>query len=233
MPERTASAATKADTLLLVGCGQMGSAMLRGWMVRDAAARFIAIEPAGLPSSFADAKNIAWHAAAEELPDDLTPDAVVFAVKPQIINDVLPAYRRWVQPQTLFLSIAAGITISGIARHLGEAAIIRTMPNTPAAIGRGITAACANPLVTPEQSGRGRLPKGRSQPPGGNGNGPPHPASAAQTELDDRDRIIDAALACISRRGWRRLSLAEIAGGAGVPILRVYRMYHSKAAVLC
>src|SRR5438045_2480482 len=117
MPERTASAATKADTLLLDGCGQMGSAMLRGWMVRDAAAGFIAIEPAGLPSSFADATSIAWHAAAEELPDDLTPDAVVFAVKPQIINDVLPAYRRWVRPQTLFLSIAAGITISGIARH--------------------------------------------------------------------------------------------------------------------
>jgi pyrroline-5-carboxylate reductase len=153
MPERAAPAATKADTLLLVGCGQMGSAMLRGWMVRDAAAGFIAIEPAGLPSSFADATSIAWHAAAEELPDDLTPDAVVFAVKPQIINDVLPAYRRWVRPQTLFLSIAAGITISGIARHLGEAAIIRTMPNTPAAIGRGITVACANPLVTPEQRG--------------------------------------------------------------------------------
>jgi AcrR family transcriptional regulator len=75
------------------------------------------------------------------------------------------------------------------------------------------------------------LAKGRSQQPGG--NGPPHPASAAKTELDDRDRIIDAALACISRRGWRRLSLAEIAGGAGVPILRVYRMYHSKSAVLC
>ena len=153
MPERPAPAAIKADTLVLVGCGQMGSAMLRGWLARDAAAAFIAIEPAGLPAPFADTKSVAWHAAAEELPDDLTPDAVVFAVKPQIINDVLPAYRRWVRPQTLFLSIAAGIPIAGIARHLGEAAIIRTMPNTPAAIGRGITVACANPLVTLEQRG--------------------------------------------------------------------------------
>src|SRR5437764_9740748 len=126
MPERAAPAATKADTLLLVGCGQMGSAMLRGWMVRDAAAGFIAIEPAGLPSSFADATSIAWHAAAEELPDDLTPDAVVFAVKPQIINDVLPAYRRCVRPQTLFLSIAAGIRLAGLAHPHGEAAIIHT-----------------------------------------------------------------------------------------------------------
>src|SRR5437762_12675161 len=105
MPERTAPAATKADTLLLVGCGQMGSAILRGWLARDAAARFIAIEPAGLPASFAHAKSVAWHAAAEEVPDHVTPDAVVFAVKPQIINDVLPAYGRWVRPQTLLLSI--------------------------------------------------------------------------------------------------------------------------------
>src|SRR5438045_8942885 len=94
MPERAAPAATKADTLLLVGCGQMGSAMLRGWMVRDAAAGFLAIEPAGLPSSFADATSIAWHAAAAELPDGVTHGAVGFAVKAQLINYAWPAYSR-------------------------------------------------------------------------------------------------------------------------------------------
>jgi pyrroline-5-carboxylate reductase len=151
MSEDAAPAAATAETLVLVGCGQMGSAMLRGWLARGAAANFIAIEPVGLPPAFANARNLTWHRAAEELPDGLTPDAVVFAVKPQIIDAVLPAYRRWVQPRTLFLSIAAGITIGGISRHLGEAAIIRTMPNTPAAIGRGITVACANPRVTPDQ----------------------------------------------------------------------------------
>jgi pyrroline-5-carboxylate reductase len=151
MPERAPPAATKAGTLVLVGCGQMGSAMLRGWLTRAVSSNFIVIEPAGLPAAFAEAKNVAWHAASEELPDALTPAAVVFAVKPQMINEVLPAYRRWVRPQTLFLSIAAGITVGGIAHHLGDAAIIRTMPNTPAAIGRGITVACANPQVTPEQ----------------------------------------------------------------------------------
>lgn len=146
-----AAPATKAETLVLVGCGQMGSAMLRGWLGRGAASIFAVIEPAGLPPAFAGAKNVTWYAAADELLDTLTPDAVVFAVKPQVINDVLPAYRSWVRPQTLFLSIAAGITIAGISRHLGDAAIIRTMPNTPAAIGRGITVACANPEVTPDQ----------------------------------------------------------------------------------
>ena len=151
MSEGAAPAATRADTLVLAGCGQMGSALLRGWLAHDAAAKFIVIEPAGLPGSFAEAKSVAWHGAAEELPNALTPDAVVFAVKPQIIDSVLPAYRRWMRPQTLFLSIAAGITIAGISRHLDNAAIVRTMPNTPAAIGRGITVACANPQVTPEQ----------------------------------------------------------------------------------
>ena len=152
MSERGAApAAIKADTLVLVGCGQMGSAMLRGWLARDAAAEFIIIEPAGLPATFDDANAVQWHGTADELPDEPTPDAILFAVKPQTINDVLPDYRRWVRPRTLFLSIAAGITIAGIARHLGQAAIIRTMPNTPAAIGRGITVACANPRVTPDQ----------------------------------------------------------------------------------
>jgi AcrR family transcriptional regulator len=75
------------------------------------------------------------------------------------------------------------------------------------------------------------LPKGRSQPPGG--NGPPHLASAAKTALDDHDRIIDAALACIARQGWRRLSLADIASEAGLPVLSVYRRFSSKSAVLC
>jgi pyrroline-5-carboxylate reductase len=151
MSEGAAPTAAKAETLVLVGCGQMGSAMLRGWVARGAAVKFIVIEPAGLPPAFANSRNLTWHRAAEELPDALAPDAVVFAVKPQIIDAVLPAYRRWVRPQTLFLSIAAGITIGGISRHLGDAAIIRTMPNTPAAIGRAITVACANPQVTPDQ----------------------------------------------------------------------------------
>jgi pyrroline-5-carboxylate reductase len=150
----TAQAASpaKAGTVLLVGCGQMGSAMLRGWLARDAADRFLVIEPAGAPAGLAGAAAVYWHGTADELPGDIVPDAVVFAVKPQIIDMVLPAYRRWVRPNTLFLSIAAGTTIKGIARHLGDrAAIVRCMPNTPAAIGRAITVACPNPLVGAEQ----------------------------------------------------------------------------------
>ena len=141
----------KASALILVGCGQMGSAMLRGWLARGAAERFFVVEPAGLPAALADVADVEWHRTADDLPADLHPDAVVFAVKPQVIDDVVPAYRRWVRPQTLFLSIAAGTTIAGLARHLGGAAIIRCMPNTPAAIGRAITVACPNSRVAAAQ----------------------------------------------------------------------------------
>jgi pyrroline-5-carboxylate reductase len=143
---------TSAGTIVLVGCGQMGSAMLRGWLRGDAAGRFVVIEPAGIPAGLADNPAITGYHAPEDVPADLEPDAVVFAVKPQVLDALLPAYRRWVHPETLFLSIAAGKTIAGIARHLGgEAAIIRSMPNTPAAIGRAITVACPNPHVAPAQ----------------------------------------------------------------------------------
>ena len=140
-----------AKRLVLVGCGQMGSAMLRGWLASGAAAQYLIVEPAGLPAAFSGNSAITFCRTADGISGESTPDAVVFAVKPQVIDDVLPAYRRWAQPQTLFLSIAAGKTIAGLARHLGDAAIVRVMPNTPAAIGRAISVACANPRVSPQQ----------------------------------------------------------------------------------
>ena len=146
------SGGTRAGTIVLAGCGQMGAAMLRGWLARGAAARFEVVEPAGAPAALAGSAGIGWHRAAAELPAGLAADAVVFAVKPQVMDDVLPPYRRLVGPQTLFVSIAAGKTIAGIARHLGtDAAIVRCMPNTPAAIGRAITVACPNARVAAAQ----------------------------------------------------------------------------------
>src|SRR6266436_6779932 len=103
MSEGAAPSAVKAGTLVLVGCGQMGSAMLRGWLARGAAARFVVVEPVGMPAALAGAAGVGFHRAADELADGLAPDAVVFAVKPQLIDEVLPAYRRWVRPGTLFV----------------------------------------------------------------------------------------------------------------------------------
>ena len=141
----------RVGTLVLAGCGKMGTAMLRGWLASSAAARFVVVEPAGPAAELAEAAGVSWHRTPDTLPPELTPEAVVFALKPQILDDALPDYRRWVRRETLFLSIAAGKTMAGIARHLGPAALVRAMPNTPAAIGRGITVACASPQVSAPQ----------------------------------------------------------------------------------
>ena len=136
--------------LLLVGCGKMGGALLKGWLDGGTApSEITVVEPAG-------AGNVppgpAVHDSADSLDKDLDPAVVVFAVKPQMMDGVLPDYARFVRPATVFLSIAAGTTVAVFERHLGgSAAIVRSMPNTPAAVGRGITAAVANAHVTEEQ----------------------------------------------------------------------------------
>ena len=138
-------------TLVLVGCGKMGSALLRGWIASKGSWRFLVVEPEELPPGLAAAPAVAWFRSPQEISEATAPAAILFAVKPQLMNDVLPQYRRWAGAQTLFVSIVAGWTITGITRHLGAAPVIRTMPNMPAAIGRGITVACANERVTAEQ----------------------------------------------------------------------------------
>jgi pyrroline-5-carboxylate reductase len=140
-----------AGTVVLVGCGQMGSAMLRGWVASNAASNYVVVEPAGISDALLSEPSIDALSDATELADALAPDAVVFAVKPQVIGDIVPAYRRFARPQTVFMSIAAGTTVANLAKHLGEAAIVRVMPNTPAAIGRAISVACANRRVTAAQ----------------------------------------------------------------------------------
>lgn len=139
--------------LLLVGCGKMGSAMLAGWRESGIAAAGVRIvEPAGT-AAMAPGAGTQTVARADELPPDLDPEVVVFAVKPQQMAEVAPQYRRFAKPDTLFLSIAAGTPIRFFEERLGSAAaVVRAMPNTPAAIGRGITVACPNARATAAQA---------------------------------------------------------------------------------
>jgi len=140
--------------LLLVGCGKMGSALLDGWLGQGMAPGDVTVvEPAAGPhlDAFA-ARGVARADAVDELPPDLAPTVVVFAVKPQVMAEVAPPYARFVGPETVFLSIAAGQTIAAFEGYLGAgAAIVRAMPNTPAAVGHGITVLCANPHVSAGQ----------------------------------------------------------------------------------
>lgn len=138
--------------LILVGCGKMGGAMLDGWLERGLSPQNIhVIEPDATRAEALGRKyQIQAVTGAESLPSDISPDAVILAVKPQTMNDAAPLYRRFATADTVFLSIAAGRTLKGFAPLLGtEAAVVRAMPNTPCAVRRGITVACAGKNVSP------------------------------------------------------------------------------------
>jgi pyrroline-5-carboxylate reductase len=133
--------------LALVGAGKMGGALLTGWFEEglDAGAALV-FDPAPSADMRAMLERAGIAIAARPL-GGATAAAVVIAVKPQVIADVLPGLRPLVGAETVALSIAAGTTLADLETGLGPAAIVRAMPNTPAQIGRGITAAVANRRV--------------------------------------------------------------------------------------
>ena len=141
-------------TLLLIGCGKMGGAMLEGWLDQGIAASDITIvEPnADLAATLSGKYGVSAVSGADELSDDYAPDVAVLAVKPQIMDQVLPPYQKLVAQAPVFLSIAAGKTITYFEEILGSAAcVVRAMPNTPASVGRGITVGCPNANVSEDQ----------------------------------------------------------------------------------
>lgn len=149
---------TTTSPLLLIGAGKMGGAMLTGWLDQNMAPHgVIIVEPD--PKTQAEWQNIAGvtvYQNASDIADTVTPSTIILAVKPQMMDDALVPLRRFVGPSTAFLSIAAGKTIAYFEQHLGDtAAIIRSMPNTPAAVSRGITAYCTNNAVSAEQASAG------------------------------------------------------------------------------
>jgi pyrroline-5-carboxylate reductase len=132
--------------LVLVGAGKMGGALLAGWLDRglDPSA-VVVVDPSPPPDSAAILAKAGIAGAAT--PPALAARVIVVAVKPQIIAGVLPGLRRMIGPATVVLSIAAGATLANLEAGLGPAAIVRSIPNTPAQVGRGATAAIANPRV--------------------------------------------------------------------------------------
>jgi len=141
--------------LLLAGAGNMGYALLSGWLESGLdPARVIVQEPAPQPRVKAelDARGITVEAQIASLREP--PAVLLVAVKPQVMDEVLPQLGRLVGRNTLVISIAAGRRIEGLAAHLPRrAAVVRVMPNTPASVGRGISVAVANAHVTAAQRG--------------------------------------------------------------------------------
>jgi pyrroline-5-carboxylate reductase len=137
--------------VLLVGCGKMGQAMLAGWLSAGTIGHATVIEPGSI-GPLAEDPRVAALTDPESLPDGYRADVVVLAVKPQMMPAAAPAYRTIVERGAVVLSIAAGKTFAVYAGYYGEAAaVVRAMPNTPAAIGRGISVAVANAPVSDDQ----------------------------------------------------------------------------------
>jgi pyrroline-5-carboxylate reductase len=136
--------------ILLAGAGKMGGALLQGWMALGLSpAKVVVFEPQPSP----DIAALTERGLRLNPPHDSVGEiaAAVFAVKPQIAPEVLASLAPFVAGTTVVLSIMAGRTLRFLADNLPRAALVRAMPNTPAAIGRGITVAVANPRVSPEQ----------------------------------------------------------------------------------
>lgn len=129
--------------LVLLGCGKMGSALLAGWLDRGVSAASVhVLDPA--PTDWLRATGVAINGPLPE-----APAVVVLAVKPQMMGTALPDVAALGgRAETLFLSIAAGTTIASFEAAFGALTpIVRAMPNTPAAIGQGMTALVGNGAV--------------------------------------------------------------------------------------
>ncbi len=138
--------------LVLVGAGKMGGALLQGWLEQGVDPRRVVIFDPGPPEevrALVAAHGIAHNPAMTDVADA---EVVLLAVKPQMMGSVLPTIVPLGASRPVFLSVAAGTTIATFERHLGaEAAIVRAMPNTPAAVGRGITVVCPNARASETQ----------------------------------------------------------------------------------
>lgn len=124
--------------LTLVGGGRMGSALAGGW-IKSGYAGPIAIHdpaPSDLLKSWDDAGKISLN------PDPAPASTLIVAVKPQVFPKILDDLRAFVGPDTLVLSIMAGITLSSLAEKLGTSRVARAMPNTPGLVGEGMTLLC-------------------------------------------------------------------------------------------
>ncbi|HMK79390.1 MAG TPA: pyrroline-5-carboxylate reductase [Xanthobacteraceae bacterium] len=194
-----------ASTIVLIGAGKMGSAMLDGWIGLGLdPSRVAVIEPQPAPEiSALTARGLKLNPDRHAVSD---PAVIVIAVKPQVAAEVVPAVAPLVGRSTVVVSIMAGQRLATLERALpAGTAIVRTMPNTPAAIGRGISVAVANACVsTPQRNLAHRLL-----------------AAIGAVEWVDEEALLDAVTA-VSGSGPAYVfllaeALAQAGAAAGLP----------------
>ena len=136
-----------SGTLLLVGAGKMGGAMLEGWLALGMAAKNVVVlepQPAGEIEALT-ARGLRLNPPPGDIGEVA---ALVLAIKPQPAPEATPLLRPYVGASTVVVSIMAGRTLRFLEQALPPSAMVRAMPNTPAAIGRGITVAVTNAKVS-------------------------------------------------------------------------------------
>ncbi len=151
MTAETTSPLSSATPLVLVGAGKMGGAMLTGWLANGLDPAGVTIlDPGPAPEMTALIADRGMHHVTAA-PDGLTARVLVIAVKPQMMDAVLPGLRPLLGADTLIISIAAGTTVAALSAGLETATrggtVVRVMPNTPAQVGRGMSVAVAGETI--------------------------------------------------------------------------------------
>lgn len=136
------------SSVLVVGAGKMGSAMVDGWMAYGYPGAAISLlDPAATAAEAGwRTKKVTVYPSIEAVPGDARPEVVLLAVKPQIMADVLPGLARLDHDNLTVVSVAAGIQHKTLTDAFPQSTCVRTIPNTPAAVGKGATGAFADEL---------------------------------------------------------------------------------------
>ncbi|MCA8901691.1 MAG: pyrroline-5-carboxylate reductase [Hyphomonas sp.] len=127
-----------AQSIALIGAGRMGTALAKGWLAgkKTPDIRISDPQPSAEVAGWAKAGTVTLN------PDPSPVSILVVAVKPQVFPKVAESLKAWIGPKTLVISIMAGIRVKQLAERLGTDRVVRAMPNTPGAIGRGVSVFC-------------------------------------------------------------------------------------------
>lgn len=124
--------------VILVGCGKLGSLLLKSWAESDSFNQLMVVEPNS--KSLTSYPNVELLQKVEDLPKGFIPDVIVIAVKPQVMGEVLPKYARY--SSAVFVSLAAAINIKSLRQYLGaDANVVRIMPNIAIKVGYSVNLA--------------------------------------------------------------------------------------------
>ncbi|HYA79406.1 MAG TPA: pyrroline-5-carboxylate reductase [Methylocystis sp.] len=186
-------------TVAVIGAGKMGFAMLSGLARGERPARVVVVEPKPAPEvvDFCRAQGFELLGAVEAGAAPV--DALALAIKPQTLDAAAPGLHPLVGPQTLVLSILAGKRVADLSARLPAQAFVRAMPNTPAAIGRGVTGAFASAAANQGQRDLAQALL----------------ASLGEVEWIDREELMDVVTAVSGSGPAYVFLLAECLAAAG------------------